>query len=193
MRRLDVVLKVAVLIGMASSAAALSIGFWIPVKAEVAQILLEHAWRQAQAGSPDPRPWPWADTSPVARLTIPSLDASWVVLSGASGRNLAFAPSHMDGSAEPGRDGVTVIAGHRDTHFSALEKIARGDEIVLEDRAGAIHRYRVSRIEIVDATKMRIRLDSDRPMLVLTTCFPFDAVAAGGPLRFLVEADVSAM
>lgn len=182
-------LRLIVVICLASAAIMLAIGFWIPAKAQLAQHLLENAWHRERAGAAEARPWPWADTSPLARLSIPSLNSSWIVLSGASGRTLAFAPAHMDGSALPGADGVTVIAGHRDTHFEVLEDIAPGTTIVVENTSGEVHRFAVTGTEIVDSTSARIRLDADRPRLLLVTCYPFDAVTAGGPLRYLVSAD----
>lgn len=59
-------------------------GLWIPAKAVLAQVLLQYAWTQTvDAGGPngtDPaaihRPWPWADTWPVARLRAPAHDAT---------------------------------------------------------------------------------------------------------------------
>ena len=185
-------LRGVVLIALLGATGTLGIGFWIPVKAEAAQWLLERAWQDVRSGQPAARPWPWADTSPIARLTIPSLDASWIVLSGASGRNLAFAPSHMDGSAAPGALGVSVIAGHRDTHFAVLEGLVQDSEVILEDAAGNPVRYRVLRIEVIDATTTSLRLDADRAMLALVTCYPFDAVTAGGPLRYVVTAQAIA-
>ena len=47
-------------------------GLWIQAKAELAQVLLERAWEKTLAGEARARPWPWADTWPVARLRIPS-------------------------------------------------------------------------------------------------------------------------
>jgi sortase A len=167
----------------------LATGFWIPIKAEIAQILLERAWHAVRTGNDDARPWPWADTSPMAKLSIPKLHVAWIVLSGASGRNLAFAPAHLDGSAAPGEPGVTIIAGHRDTHFEALETLEAGTDIVVENAAGQVFTYRVTGVEIIDSTRASLRLDADSPTLVLATCYPFDAVTAGGPLRFIVEAE----
>ena len=182
-------LRATVWFGVASAVAALAVGFWIPAKAELAQYLLERAWNEERAGRGETKPWPWADTSPLARLSIPSLDASWVVLSGATGRSLAFAPAHMDGSAMPGNDGVTVIAGHRDTHFSVLEHIELGANIALDGTNGETHWFRVVDLRVVDSTTARIRLDATLPKLLLTTCYPFDAVTAGGPLRYVVLAE----
>lgn len=176
---------------LASAAITLAIGFWIPAKAELAQRLLEHAWNEERAGKGDTKPWPWADTSPIARLSIPALDASWIVLTGASGRTLAFAPAHLDGSALPGDVGVTVIAGHRDTHFQVLQSVEAGMAIVVEDTEGRSRPYFVTGTEVVDSTETRIRLDSVSPVLVLTTCYPFDALTAGGPLRFVVSAEAA--
>lgn len=186
MRRM---LQLVVVICLTSAVLTLAIGFWIPAKAKVAQYLLERAWDKERSGLAESKPWPWADTSPFARLTIPELDASWVVLSGATGRNLAFAPAHMDGSAIPGDAGVTVIAGHRDTHFAVLEQLRTGMDIVVEGSDGGSHQFRVTSLDIVDSTTTEIRLDAALPRLLLTTCYPFDAVTPGGPLRYVVVAD----
>ena len=109
-------------------------GGWIYAKARLAQVLLEVAWRRSIAGAPMPRPWPWADTTPIARLHIDRLDSSSIVLAGASGRNLAFGPAHVDGTASPGQPGNCVISAHRDTHFTVLQNVRPGDTIRLEDR-----------------------------------------------------------
>jgi sortase A len=176
---------------LASAAIMLAIGFWMPAKAEFAQLLLERAWNEERGGNGETKPWPWADTSPIARLSIPALDASWIVLTGATGRTLAFAPAYMDGSAAPGAPGVTVIAGHRDTHFRGLRNVEVGMAVAVEDTAGRTLQYSITRVEVVDSTETRIRLDGTESRLVLTTCFPFDALTAGGPLRYLVTAEAA--
>lgn len=162
-------------------------GAWIYVKAEAAQVLLERAWVGVLRGHEQPRPWPWADTWPVARLTLPC--AEHVVLSGASGRNLAFAPGHLDGSAAPGADGTCVVAGHRDTHFAELERLVPGDRVVLQDSSGRHHAYRVAAAAVVDEDDVWVLSESDRATLVLVTCWPFDAVAPGGRERYVVWAE----
>jgi sortase A len=165
-------------------------GAYIHVKAGLAQILIDDAWRRTQAGDISARPWPWADTRPLARLEIPHLDASLIVLSGSSGRTLAFGPGHVDGSVLPGQLGVSLIAGHRDTHFRLLEGLAVGETIIIEDREGIRHGFKVTATRIVDARRVRINVDATKPRLVLSTCYPFDAIDPGGPLRFLVVADL---
>ena len=108
--------------------AALSVhAAWIPLKAELAQVLLEQAWRRSEAGAIVARPWPWADTHPVAELQIPRLGLRQLVLDGASGRNLAFGPTALT----PVSGADVVLSAHRDTHFSALQDLQPGDEILL--------------------------------------------------------------
>jgi sortase A len=168
----------------------LAAGYWLPAKAELAQHLLNRAWTEtaASAGAVDARPWPWADTWPVARLTLPGLREPLTVLAGASGRTLAFGPALLDGSAAVGAPGVSVIAGHRDTHFRALRELAVGDELTLERPDGTRLVYEVAALDVVDSERASLRLDADESVVALITCWPFDTVAVGGSWRYVVTA-----
>ncbi|HEX7081517.1 MAG TPA: class GN sortase [Gammaproteobacteria bacterium] len=166
----------------------LSAGAWIPVKAEVAQYLLNRAWAATQDGAERVRPWPWADTWPIARLHLPTADEPLVVLAGASARNLAFGPVHLEGSAEPGTAGVSIIAGHRDTHFAALRELHPGDRLYVESANGGVAAYVVTAVDVVDAERATLRTQTDESVLALVTCWPFDAVTPGGPMRYVVTA-----
>lgn len=171
-------------------AALLAAGFWLPAKAQLAQQLLNRAWAETVAsnGTAGVRPWPWADTWPVAQLTLPGRREPLTVLAGASGRTLAFAPALMDGSAMPGEAGVSVIAGHRDTHFRALRELALGDQLTLERPDGARFTYEVAALDVVDSARAELRLDADESTVALVTCWPFDAVTVGGSWRYVVTA-----
>ena len=160
---------------------------WIEAKAHLAQALIRRAWRQASAGAGDKHPWPWADTHPVARLIVPGRGVDTFVLAGASGRTLAFGPGHLDGTPRPGARGNAVISGHRDTHFAFLRRLERGDEVVIESRDGRRRRF-VSRARAwwIEATSASWRTRATR--LTLVTCYPFDAIRPGGPLRYVVVA-----
>jgi len=170
-------------VGMACIAAAC----WIHVKAFAAQVLINAAWDRTQRGAESARPWPWADTTPVARMTFKDQD-TLVVLEGSSGRNLAFAPSHDAASVLPGDPGNSVISAHRDTHFRELEHAHVGDRITVERADGQRFVFSVTDVRVVDSRTMRIALDDDEPRLTLVTCYPFDAISPGGPLRFVVTA-----
>lgn len=163
-------------------------GIWILAKAQTAQFLIERAWRRNAFADSAIAPWPWADTQVLARLRVPALDIERYVLAGAHGQALAFGPGHLSGTPMPGDSGNSVIAGHRDTHFEFLRHLDSGDEIFLDMPHGRTVRYRVSRVWVTGDTDMRPLAERSAVHLTLITCFPFDALRAGGPLRFIVEA-----
>ncbi len=162
-------------------------GGWIHLKARLSQTLLTHAWHRTQQGDLDARPWPLADTRPLARLRVPRLDIDQIVLEGASGRTLAFAPGHLAASAMPGEPGTTVLSGHRDTHFGFLQHLEPGDRVLLETPTG-VQRYQVIDAQIVDTRTTPLRLQGHHSELLLITCYPFNVVAPTGPLRYRVTA-----
>ena len=166
-------------------------GLYIHAKAGLAQVLLHSAWTRTQDSGMPARPWPWADTHPVARLIAPAQDADLLVLSGASGRTLAFGPGHLSGSAYPGDPGNSVITAHRDTHFRFLQRLAAGDTLVVEDRNGTRRHFHVRRTYVADYRALNIPRDTLQPTLTLVTCFPFDAINPGGPLRYVVVAEAT--
>jgi sortase A len=151
---------------------------------------MQRAWSKADNGVRQPPPWPWADTWPVARLTAKGGDVELIVLSGGSGRTLAFGPGHLSISALPGEIGNSVIAGHRDTHFQFLQHVKVGEVIDLEMPDGRGHRYRVSSIDVVDARRGSLVLDIDTPVLSLVTCYPFSALGTEGSMRYVVSAEM---
>jgi sortase A len=163
-------------------------GVWIHAKAGLAQVLLERAWEKTLAGDARARPWPWADTWPVARLRIPSRDIDVIVLQGDSGRSLAFAPGMAAGSALPGQPGTTLISAHRDTHFKNIADIQPGEQIELE-AANGTWTYRVLYTDVVNAHKTGIGKDPLHDELVLVTCYPFEALVHGGPFRLVIRTE----
>jgi len=181
--------------GKLAVACLLCLGFWqlgqgayIPAKAWLAQELMQRAWLRAAVDDDRQVPWPWADTWPVARLSAKSGKVDLIVLSGGSGRTLAFGPGHLSASSMPGDPGNSVIAGHRDTHFSFLRDIEIGESIMIERISGRRHLYKVIGIDVVDSRRGSLLLDTDAAILSLVTCYPFEAEEAGGPLRYVVTA-----
>ncbi|HQW64789.1 MAG TPA: class GN sortase [Pseudomonadota bacterium] len=160
---------------------------YIHAKAALAQVLLRDAWDRAQAGHAMPRPWPWADTWPVARLRVPRLAVDQIVLAGASGRTLAFGPALSPAGAAIGTEGAAVLSGHRDTHFAFLRELVTGDRLWLDTPQGRVA-YAVEHAMIVDARRARLATGGEGARLVLVTCWPFDAVEPRGPWRYVVEA-----
>lgn len=163
-------------------------GTYIPAKALVAQELLQRAWTRTSEVSAPQMPWPWADTAPIAKLSVDAGGPELIVLSGSSGRTLAFGPGHLSASVMPGEAGNSIIAGHRDTHFRFLKHLRMGDSLRVERPDGGRHVFEVSGIDVVDARRGSLVLDTPEPSLSLITCYPFDAAEPGGPLRYVVSA-----
>jgi len=182
-------------IALALAVGCLAITVWhagdaayVHAKAWLGQRLLLDAWNQAKASGGAVKPWPWADTHPVARLTVPAHRVELLVLAGANGRTLAWGPAHVEGTATPGTHGNSVVTAHRDTHFAFLSHLAQGDRIVVEMPAGTARRYRVERSLVADHRALKLPADVRSTTLALVTCYPFDAVDPGTPLRYAVIA-----
>jgi sortase A len=163
-------------------------GAYVHAKARLAQALMQRAWARTLDGERQVKPWTWADTWPVARLLVPELEIDLLVLAGANGRAIAFGPGHVFGTPRPGEAGNSVIGGHRDTHLAFLRELEPGAEIVIERPDGARRRYRVDWTRVLDKREVWVLENQGPTRLTLITCYPFDALRAGGPLRYVVTA-----
>src|SRR5262249_22721404 len=134
---------------MLAGGALIAQAAYIHAKALLAQILLERAFAATLASGREVKPWSWADTWPVARVSIPRLGESAIVLAGASGQALAFGPGHLERTPEPGDPGTAIYSAHRDTHFAFLADVEIGDEIRVRRRDGRELRFRVSGTSVV--------------------------------------------
>ena len=173
---------------------------WIAAKAGAAQILLVLAWEKTKQLQRPTKPWPWMDTYPVAKLTIPNRDKTLIVLNGSSGEAMAFGPSQIrlpsnpisaDSTAnreETKTASLVAIGGHRDTHLRFLQTMKIGDIVSLETADKQVRQYILESAQIVDTDKQDFYVDAKTPGLLLVTCYPFDALTAGGPLRLIAFA-----
>jgi sortase A len=166
-------------------------GIYIFAKAEFAQYLIAKAWQKNLQTQEHHPPWPWADTHPVAELIIQ--DNSWYVLAGASGRNLAFAPTHVSATPLPGQFGNSVIVGHRDTQFNQLKNIQQGD-IIQVKTATQRQKFQVTTLRIGEQSQIEYMYnniegyDANQATLTLITCYPFDSVLPNPTHRYIVRA-----
>ncbi len=171
--------------GLLVSAAA------IPAKAALGQVLLERAFNEAVRTGAPVKPWPWADTWPVARIDAPRLGQHAIVLHGASGEAMAWGPGWVDQSPRPGQAGASIIAAHRDTHFAFLKHLEPGDAVEVTGPDGARQSFTVTHAQIVRHDRSGIEPWGGPARLALVTCYPFDAVTPG-PLRYVVFAEADA-
>ena len=64
-----------------------------------------------------------------------------------------------------------------------------GELIRVQNREGLWQDYSVDSIDIIDTSvHAGIVVDQASEELVLITCYPFDAIQTGGPLRYVVTA-----
>lgn len=167
--------------------------YWIHAKAILAQYLIAMAWQATQQQGTPQKPWQWADTWPIAKLNIPRHKVEQYVLASASGQSLAFGPGLLTGQDNLKKmndqtKGLIIISGHRDTHFRFVEFLKAGDEIRLQNADGAISTYHVTTTEIKNSEQEQWLVNQDDNALKLITCYPFNAINAGGPLRYIVTA-----
>ena len=162
-------------------------GSYIHAKALLAQVLLERAFTESIATGRETKPWSWADTWPVARIEVTRIHASTIVLAGSSGQALAFGPGHVEHTPDAGERGVAVYSAHRDTHFRFLKDVAIGDEIDITRRDGKKFRYRADATSVVRFDASGIDPLTEGYELVLSTCWPFEALTPG-PDRYLLHA-----
>jgi sortase A len=162
-------------------------GLYIKAKAIVAQHLLLRAWEKTVAFDVPVKPWPWADTWPVARLRVKRLGIDCIVLEGESGEVLAFGPGHLSESAEPATNGNCVLVGHRDTSFAFLKNLEKGDVLNIHNIHQQERSYEVVSTAIQKAADLFVE-ETVTPWLTLITCYPFGALRTDGELRFVVFA-----
>ncbi len=145
---------------------------YMQVKATLAAELVDAALAAHLSDGNEHPPWHWADFQPVARLLAPRLGVSLPVLEGSAGQTMAFGLAHVGGTARPGQDDNTVLAGHRDSWASFMAGLQKGDLLVVEF-AGGQRSYRVRQTAIVDRSATEVMVQGGSPLLTLITCHPF--------------------
>lgn len=189
--------RIALALLLAITTAAWGHSTFIYAKATLAQVLIANAWQKSVHTKTTMQPWPWADTWPIAKLRFDTLGKELYVLAGSHGSSLAFGPGHLDGTAQPGETGTSIISGHRDTHFSILSKLKIDDELSVQQRNGQWVFYKVVSQKIIDLNHSTWSIDKNTDELHLVTCYPFDSALPQTSLRHIsialpIEATVQA-
>ena len=110
----------------------------------------------------------------VARIRIPRLGLSAVVVNGTDHESLKRGPGRYLGSAMPGEGELVYIAGHRTTYgapFSRLDRLRKGDRVLLELPYGTLT-YEITGHRIVAANELSVLESKGREELVLQACHP---------------------
>ena len=110
----------------------------------------------------------------IARLRVPRLDLSVVVINGTSSSDLRRGPGRHEESFMPGEGELVYVAGHRTTYgapFSEINALEPGDEISVELPYGSVW-YEVTKHRIVDDNDLSVLRSRGREELVLQACHP---------------------
>lgn len=146
-----------------------------------------------QAGStPTPRaivytPYPKVGDV-IGTISLPSLKQRLPIIEGTDEAELKRGVGHYVSSVLPGIVDNSVLAGHRDSVFSQLGKLAVGDPIVVRTPAGQFT-YMVAKFRIVMADDRTVIVPTSSAVLTLSTCYPFRYIG-NAPKRFIVTADL---
>jgi LPXTG-site transpeptidase (sortase) family protein len=128
-----------------------------------------------------------ADGQPLAKITVPSINFSGIVLEGSDNRILSGGPGHVDGTAYPGEPDNVVISNHNSYSLSWGD-LKTGQDITLETDYGS-YTYRVTGFKIVGSNDKSVTASTGRPSLTFITCYPLWAGALATQ-RYIVLADL---
>lgn len=143
----------------------------INAKAIFGQWLIENAWEKTLLTNERHRPWPWADTYPVAKLNVPHLGKELFVLQGATGEAMSFGPGMSTYLDEEDQLAVILIQAHRDTHFRFLPELKAGDVLELQlPEAMGFQRFVVQQKKSVKRPEFQLNEALENPVLILSTC-----------------------
>jgi sortase A len=110
----------------------------------------------------------------LARIRIPALGLSAIVVDGTDHDSLERGPGHYLGSGLPGQGELVYIAGHRTTYgapFSRIDQLVEGDRVTLELPYGTFA-YAVTGHRIVPATQTSVLKSKGFEQLALQACHP---------------------
>lgn len=124
----------------------------------------------------------------VGFLQIPKIDIQVPVFEGTYEEELANGVGHYSRSVLPGEPDNSVLSGHRDTVFRRLGELKKGDLLQVRTKQG-LFVYRVTKTWVTDANDRSVIVSHDKPILTLTTCYPFSYFGPA-PDRFIVQSEL---
>jgi sortase A len=136
-----------------------------PSAAEVRKEVLLNARRWRQQAEPG---------DAIARLRIPRLDLTEIVVNGTDATSLKRGPGRYLGTAMPGEGQLVYVAGHRTTYgapFAHIDDLRRGDRVFVELPYGTIE-YAVTGHRIVEDDELSVLKSKGFEQLALQACHP---------------------
>ncbi|HEY8740466.1 MAG TPA: class D sortase [Candidatus Dormibacteraeota bacterium] len=126
---------------------------------------------------------------PLAKMSVPAVKWSGIVLEGNDDRVLSGGPGHLLGSAYPGEPDNLVLSNHN-TYSMQFANLKAGDEIILDTDYGRFT-YRITSFRVTSAEDRTVTAHTAKANLTFTTCYPLWAGAFASQ-RYIISADLVA-
>ncbi|KYG58394.1 class D sortase [Planococcus maritimus] len=128
----------------------------------------------------------------IAALLIPKIGQKYSIYWGTDTSTLTQGVGMFvsDLTTVPGGYGHTVLSGHRDTVFTRLDELEKGDLLHVQ-YDGKLFSYEVTDTWITHEDDRTVIVEKEESMLTLTTCYPFDFIGFA-PDRYIVQAKLVA-
>lgn len=120
-------------------------------------------------------PIPTASPQQAVRIRIPAIDVNASVVQGDGWEQLKKGVGQHIGSANPGQNGNLVLSAHNDIFgeiFRHLDKLEPGDEVLISTQQRT-YTYTITRIQIVEPTRVDLMDTTSYPALTLISCYPY--------------------
>jgi sortase A len=126
----------------------------------------------------------------VGRLVIPAIEKGFTTYWGTDEDTLSQGVGMYVSqfTTTPDQRRHTVLSGHRDTVFTGLQDVRKGDAVFLEYE-GKRYEYAVVSMKVVDADDRTVIVDKKEATLTLTTCYPFDFIGSA-PERYVIQSEL---
>ncbi|MCB5239944.1 class D sortase [Niallia circulans] len=124
----------------------------------------------------------------IAAIIIPNQNKRIPVYEGTSAEILKKGAGHYQKSALPGENNNVILSGHRDTFFRFLKDLKKNDSLILETTEKE-YEYKITKFSVVSSKDKTILTPKPRPVLTLTTCYPFSFIG-NAPKRYIVTAEL---
>lgn len=126
---------------------------------------------------------------PLAKMNVPTIGFSGIVLEGTTNQVLAGGPGHLEETAYPGEADNVVISNHN-SYSQQWGDLKPGQPIQLVTDYGT-YTYLMKGSKVVDANDRSVTASTGRPTLTFTTCYPLWAGALARQ-RYVVFAELQA-
>ncbi len=122
-------------------------------------------------------------------ILVPKSEKTIPIYEGISTGILTKGAGHYPKSALPGENNNVVLSGHRDTFFRFLRDLKKNDSLIIQTMEKE-YEYKITKFSIVSPNDRTILTPKSRPVLTLTTCYPFSFIGHA-PKRYVVTATLT--